>query len=191
MQENELKEIKQIIKELPNLLNKFCFEYEEFNKEYSEDIFEEPKINNTKGFSKKKIELWKEETKFDKIQETLERNKLIIKTESMIREIINKLTSKFDSFKKDIYDKKQLKNGDNFERSYLHFKFYLFINLFLRGIDKQGRAVLTRHRNAVQNQHDLFGIGGINDQLPLQLTAYKIRALCCKGDLVSVNSSDS
>ena len=54
MQENELKEIKQITKELPNLLNEFCFEYE-FNKEYSEDIFEEPKINNTKIFQKRKL----------------------------------------------------------------------------------------------------------------------------------------
>ena len=52
-QENELKEIKQIIKELPNLLNKFCFEYEEFNKEYSEDIFEEPKNKQYKKFFKR------------------------------------------------------------------------------------------------------------------------------------------
>ena len=101
-------EIKQIIKELPLLLNKFCFEYEEFNKEYSEDIFEELKINNTKGFSKQKIELWKEETRIDKIQETLERNIRIIKTETLIRKIINQLTSKFDSFKESIYDKNKL-----------------------------------------------------------------------------------
>ena len=105
---NELKEIKQITKELPNLLNKFCFEYEEFNKEYSEDIFEEPKINNTKNFSKEKIELLKEEKRFDKIQETLERNKLIIKTETLIREMINELTLKIDSFSKNIYNQNKL-----------------------------------------------------------------------------------
>ena len=63
-----IKDIEKITEDLPILLNKFCYHYQEFKKYYSEDILyyhNENFIGNDFIITK---EIKREETKFDKIE---------------------------------------------------------------------------------------------------------------------------
>ena len=103
MEEENKEQRLELLQELHILGNKLTTSFIELSKEvdnyterYYEELFIQDKIVNDINGEKRRKEIKKGETYFDKIQETIMRNDIITEVEKTIETLLTKITEKMN-----------------------------------------------------------------------------------------------